>query len=244
MLAIASPWAISWRIRNCMAFVFTPTRKKCASQKDTRKTMTTSMWTRAPKFSLLRRISNRRCTEKPHRRLLSTEQVRRCEKDPESLKPSTTVAHTTDLTASMPVYMRCGRYNERRVRSAGVLSAAIQSLGQQPAADSDDDSGCDDGEDVQDIYVDDIEGFNPGDEEAFNAFMQDGATQQGSLLADIIMAKLQNKASAQPADDVHAEQESGMTDEMLEVYQDVGKLLSRCTGCPGVALRSRNTSHE
>lgn len=79
--------------------------------------------------------------------------------------------------------------------------------------------------------MDELDGFNPDDEEAFNAFMQNDSTQQGSLLADIIMAKLQKKAQAQPADDGEAEEEaeeSGMTEEMATVYQDVGKLLSRC----------------
>lgn len=112
---------------------------------------------------------------------------------------------------------------------AGALSAAIQSLGQNRAANSDDNSELDDEEEVQDIYVDDIEGFNPGDEETFNAFMQNDSSQGGSLLADIIMAKLQSKASAQPAEDEQGEEESGLTEEMVEVYQDVGKLLSRCT---------------
>lgn len=79
--------------------------------------------------------------------------------------------------------------------------------------------------------MDDLEGFNPEDEEAFNAFMQNDSNQQGSLLADIIMAKLQKKGQTQPVADGEPEEEakeSGMTEEMATVYQDVGKLLSRC----------------
>lgn len=112
---------------------------------------------------------------------------------------------------------------------AGALDTAIHSLGQKAGVGSDDDSDLDLDDEVQDIFVDDLEGFNPEDEQTFNAFMQNDSTQEGSLLADIIMAKLQKKAPAQTAGaDEPGEEESGLTDEVATVYQDVGKLLSRC----------------
>eukprot|EP00892_Ulva_mutabilis_P007096 jgi/Ulvmu1/4759/UM020_0044.1 len=111
----------------------------------------------------------------------------------------------------------------------GALSTAIQSLGQKRATDFDDNSELDEEEEIQDIFVDDIDGFNSADEETFNAFMQNDSTQGGSLLADVIMAKLQSRAPAPATEENQPEQETGMTEEMVEVYQDVGKLLSRYT---------------
>lgn len=94
-------------------------------------------------------------------------------------------------------------------------------------------------EDAEDFYVPEADEFTAAEEDVFNAFMRSapaGGTQGGTLLADMIMEKLQAKEAG--AGKGGREGEAGdaagpgpgteMGETMALIYTDVGKLLSRC----------------
>lgn len=115
-------------------------------------------------------------------------------------------------------------------------------------ADSDWDVADDELGDPQDVtYDDDLGQFSAADEAAFNAFMAPGGdgvpgeapTQGGSLLSDMILAKLEAagrrqggadavRAASGSAASPSAQTDAAMDETMEQIYTDVGKLLQRC----------------
>lgn len=95
------------------------------------------------------------------------------------------------------------------------------------------DSESEDGSDFEgaDIHVDDLAPFSGEDEAAFNAFMPEGSTQGGKLLSDLIAAKLKQRVPESGEGEIDGEAveaEDDTTEGMERIYEDVGKLLSRC----------------
>lgn len=104
-----------------------------------------------------------------------------------------------------------------------MLESAINRISKKADSDSEDDSDLD----GADIHVEDVGDFSCDDEAAFNAFMQEGSSQGGKLLSDLIAEKLKQRS---PADEENRDgdaAEPDVTEEMERVYEDVGKLLSR-----------------
>jgi hypothetical protein len=94
-------------------------------------------------------------------------------------------------------------------------------------------------EDAEDFYVPEADEFSAAEEDVFNAFLcgaPAGGTQGRSLLADMIMEKLQAKEVGAGTGDREGESDDAagpgpgteMGETMALIYADVGKLLSRC----------------
>ena len=115
----------------------------------------------------------------------------------------------------------------QRQSGAGALESALNRFSQKNDSDSEADSELE----GADIRADDLGPFSHEDESAFNAFMPEGSTQGGKLLSNLTGAKLKQTAPESGEGGMDGDTmvpEEVASEDMERIYEDVGKLLSRC----------------